>query len=291
MFIDIHVHVCRVPVAPRRGKPWLNTPEQLLAIYDRLEIERGVLLPLVSAECYEPQANTDFLEICRDHPGRFVPFCNVDPRMLYNSPDSDLSEILNHYRCLGCKGVGEVTANLRFDDPLVQNLLRHLEAAGMPFIFHVAPCIGGTYGLVDEPGMPLLEQSLKRFAKLAFIGHSQPFWAEISRLETPADRCGGYPDYPVREEGVLAKLFRRYPNLYGDLSARSGYNALARDREHAVRFLNEFQDRLLFGTDITAPDTPVPLPGFLRDLRQSGQISETVFQKVARENTIRLLGL
>ena len=89
----------------------------------------------------------------------------------------------------------------------------------------------------------------------------------------------------------MPKLFRQYPNLYGDLSAGSGCNALTRDREHAIRFLDEFQDRLCFGTDICAPDTRTPLVDFLLDLRQSGAISETVFQKVARENAIRLLGL
>ena len=36
-------------------------------------------------------------------------------------------------------------------------------------------------------------------------------------------------------------------------SARSGNNALARDLDHAGRFLTEFQDRVLFGVDICAP--------------------------------------
>ncbi len=136
--------------------------------------------------------------------------------------------------------------------------------------------------------MPQLEQSLRQFPKLKFFGHSQSFWAEMSRLETPADRFG-YPKYPIREEGVIPKLMRRYPNLHGDLSAGSGHNALARDPDYAVQFLNEFQDRLLFGTDICAPDTPTPLVDFLLDLRAKNRISETVFQKVARENAIRIL--
>jgi len=84
---------------------------------------------------------------------------------------------------------------------------------------------------------------------------------------------------------------RRFPNLYGDLSAGSGCNALARDPDYAVHFLNEFQDRLLFGTDICAPDTPTPLVDFLLDMRRTGRIGETVFKKVARENARRLLGL
>jgi len=84
---------------------------------------------------------------------------------------------------------------------------------------------------------------------------------------------------------------RRYPNLYGALSAYSGYNALARDPDYAVQFLEEFQDRLLFGTDICIPDTPTPLVDFLLDLRKSGKISEEVFWKIARRNAVKLLGL
>ena len=87
----------------------------------------------------------------------------------------------------------------------------------------------------------------------------------------------GYPAGPITEEGRIPQLMRKYPNLYGDLSAGSGCNALTRDRQHAVKFLNEFSDRLFFGTDICAPDTPTPLVDFLLDLRKTGEISEDVF--------------
>jgi len=103
----------------------------------------------------------------------------------------------------------------------------------------------------------------------------------------------GYPKGKIEEEGRVPLLMREYGNLYGDLSAGSGCNALTRDREYAVRFLNEFQDRLFFGTDICQPTMPSlkPLAEFLIGLRDSGDISETVFNKVARENAIRILGL
>ena len=96
---------------------------------------------------------------------------------------------------------------------------------------------------------------------------------------------------PLDAEGAVPHLFRRYENLYGDLSAGSGCNALKRDPDYAVQFLTEFQDRLLFGTDICAPATPTPLVDFLKGLWQSGRISDTVFWKVARENAVRLLHL
>ena len=78
-------------------------------------------------------------------------------------------------------------------------------------------------------------------------------------MRKPEDRAD-YPDYRIEEEGVVPKLFRRYENLYGDLSANSGYNALARDPEYAVKFINEFQDRLMYGTDICQPDMPIRHP-------------------------------
>ncbi len=40
------------------------------------------------------------------------------------------------------------------------------------------------------------------------------------------------------------ELLRKYPNLYADLSALSGANAILRDPEYGVKFLDEFQDRL-----------------------------------------------
>jgi len=289
VFIDIHVHVRRIPGPPRGGKQSYPTPEQLLERYEEIGVERAVLLPGVNPECaYVPQSNEEVIELAERYPDRFIPFCNVDPRAMTNSADAPLGDILRYYRDRGCRGIGEVRANLPFLHPMVQNLFRHVQDVGFPLTFHIGPQIGGTYGLYDEPGLPQLERSLQLFPKLRFLGHSQPFWAEIGRLETPADRYG-YPRYPIVEEGVVPKLMRRYPNLYGDLSAGSGYNALARDPDYAVRFLNEFQDRLLFGTDICAPDTPTPLVDFLLDLRSSGKISEEVFQKIARGNAVKLL--
>ena len=291
MFIDIHVHTRRAPMPERRGQAAYGTPEQLLEHYDRVGIEKGVLLPGVSPECaYIPQSNEDVIDIAAQYDGRFIPFCNIDPRAITNSADAPLGYLLGFYRDRGCRGIGEVCANLPFLHPFVQNLFRHVQDVGFPLTFHIAAQIGGIYGLYDDPGLPQLERSLQLFPKLRFLGHSQSFWAEMAPLETPADRYG-YPKGPIREEGVVPRLMRRYHNLYGDLSANSGLNALARDPDYAARFLDEFQDRLLFGTDICSPTPETPLVEFLLDLRTGGRISEEVFQKVARENAISLLDL
>ncbi len=293
MFIDIHVHTRRHQGFPRLAdQQTYASPPELIAAYDRTGIERGVILPGASPECCtQPQSNEEVLEIAATYPGRFIPFCNIDPRSLSNSPYAPLERMLCYYRDLGCKGIGEVTANLRIIDPLVQNLFRSAEIAGIPLTFHLSPYVGYSYGLVDEAGLPGLEESLKRFPKLKFFGHSQTFWAEMGARPTLSERMN-YPKGTV-QEGRVPQLMRQYPNLYGDLSAHSGANALIRDRDYAVRFLNEFQDRLFFGTDICQPTMPTlrPLADFLLNLRQQGDIAEEVFQKIARENAIRVLGL
>lgn len=291
MFIDIHLHAVKRPGPLREGRQFLCTGEQLLAKMDAIGIEQGVLLPIISPEAVPFICpSEDVLEIAQAHPGRFIPFCNIDPRQGRNSPDSDLGSLLRHYRKLGCKGVGEVTANLPFLHPLTRNLFKHAESEGMPLLFHAAAQVGGTYGLVDEPGLHGLARSLSDFPKLNFIGHSQVFWSEIGELKDITERSG-YPLGLVSSEGAVPKLMRKHPNLYGDLSAGSGYNALARDPAHAARFLEEFQDRLLFGTDMASPQAEAPLAGFLQEMLNTGRISKQVFEKIAKLNTMRLLDL
>jgi uncharacterized protein len=290
MFIDIHAHAYRKDCPPADGRTTFAAPDEVLKRYDELGIEKGCLLPLIGPEEYLPQSNEDILDMCEAAGGRFIPFCNIDPRGMTNSPAAPLGTWLRHYRDRGCKGIGEVMPNLPFGDPRCQNLFQHVEDVGFPLIFDISDRLGERYGFYDDPGLPQLERTLGRFPKLRILGHGPAFWAEIGKLETPADR-GGYPKYAFEEEGVVPKLFRRYPNMFGDLSAGSGYNALARNPDYAVRFLDEFQDRLLFGTDICTADGDLPLAGFLQTLLKEGRLSREAFEKIAKGNAERLLEL
>lgn len=289
-FIDIHAHAYRETCPPANGVKRFASPREVIARYDEIGIEKGVLLPLIGPEFYLPQSNEDILDMCEESDGRLIPFCNVDPRAMTNSPDAPLDVWLRHYRDRGCRGIGEAMPNLPFEDPRCQNLFKRVETVGFPLIFDISDKIGGDYGFYDDPGLPQLRRTLERFPRLRILGHGPSFWAEIGPLEKPEDR-GGYPRYSFEDEGAVPALFRRCPNLYGDLSASSGFNALARNPAYAVRFLNEFQDRLLFGTDICSADAKLPLAGFLIGLRDNDEISREVFEKIARGNAIRLLGL
>ena len=292
-YIDVHAHCTEDPLPQMCGlRQPLCCPEQLIAHYDRLGIEKGCILGLGTPENFiGGMSNESILRLAAVYPDRFIPFCVVDPRACGNTPFANLRDVLMHYRDRGCKGVGEVCAQIHLLDPRMQNLFKACEEVGFSLTFHMSPTSGWSYGVIDENGLPELEICLQRFPKLRFFGHSCAFWSEISTYSSVQER-NGRPKGPVKEEGAIQRLMRKYPNLYGDLSAGSGCNALMRDPAYAAKFLTEFQDRIMFGIDICDPNGYVsPLPGFLRELRASGAISETVFRKVARENQIRELNL
>jgi predicted TIM-barrel fold metal-dependent hydrolase len=85
------------------------------------------------------------------------------------------------------------------------------------------------------------------------------------------------------------------PNVYGDVSAGSGFNAISRDPQFGYWFLNECQDKLLFGTDVCAPknrnDVLINLKNFMDEAVRDGHISQDVYDKVMGGNAVRLLGL
>ena len=58
----------------------------------------------------------------------------------------------------------------------------------------------------------------------------------------------------MKRGGVTDRFLSDFPNLYGDLSANSGRNSLARDPEFAADFLKRHQDKLMFGSDCPCTD-------------------------------------
>lgn len=225
-------------------------------------------------------------QVCKTYPDHFVWFCNVYP----DGTDATF-EKLKTYKEMGACGVGEFGTLLRFDDPVMDHFFSCCEQLGLPILFHMSPN-GINYGVIDEAGLPLLEQTLQNHPKLNFIGHSQPFWFEISQYPsdlTPQQR-NEYPRGKVIP-GRVPYLLEKYPNLYADLSADSGGNALLRDEEYAIEFLTKFQDKLMFGSDVGSTDFIYPLAFYLDSLLHQGKISETVYEKVCRKNAERLLGI
>lgn len=293
--IDIHVHstpeenfICR-----SIGGGTYATPSQLRTIYDRIGVEKGVLLPSgVYGACnHDVISMREARDMVRSYPETLGWwFCQIHPQMGKNLPDTDLSYFICQLKAHGARGIGEVTMNLHFDDPFMLNLFHHAELCDMPVLFHIGN-MGGDYGIVDELGLPRLEKVLGMFPKLKFLGHSQKFWAEIS-MDCTEEGRKGYPSGKVTP-GRVVELMRKYPNLLGDLSAGSGANAVMRDPDFGYEFLEEFQNRLFYGTDICSPaniDNPMlKLSAFLDEAMLSGKISYAAYEKISRGNALNLL--
>ena len=58
-----------------------------------------------------------------------------------------------------------------------------------------------------------------------------------------------YPKGKVTPGGITDRCSPTIANVYADLSAGSGLNALLRDEDHARGFLARHQDKLMFGSD------------------------------------------
>ena len=59
---------------------------------------------------------------------------------------------------------------------------------------------------------------------------------------------------PIARDGVTDRLLGDYGNLFGDLSANSGNNAMSRDADFTRDFLRRHQDKLIFGSDCSCAD-------------------------------------
>ena len=280
--IDMHMHVGRLYT----DEPEPLTPAFLLEFMDRNGIERAALHPIESPEETHYYVTTEYvLEVCRRQPDRFIPFCNVDPRIGEKANAPALRAKLTEYKRAGCKGYGEALSGLAIDEERLQRIYALCGELGLPIVFHM----DGERN-VDEKGFPRLERMLGKFPDTVFIGHAQHFWAEISG-DASADQFGGYPKGPIAEGGSIVRLLAQYGNLYADISAGSALNALTRDMQFGWRFLERFQDKLFFGTDLCRRVREVRNVAYFVSAGTEGRISPAAYRKIARENAIRVFQL
>ncbi len=272
--IDLHAHMGRLD---REGYPHRAplSAHQLIDRMDREGIDQAVLLPLESPEGgWGYLLTEEVVEARNTYPERLIAFLCVDPR--YPKAEQFIDHFVRHH---GCLGFGEHVNGLVFDDPLNMALYAQCNEYGLPLVFEINRA-GLCY---DEVGLPRLERCLQAFREVKWCGHGPGFWAAVSGDD---DGRPGYPQGPVAPGGALDRLLERHDNLYLDLSARSGYNALTRDPAFTEGFVARHWRRMLFGTDIVFPGDRLPIVGWLRDL----DVSEEVRQAIAEGNARRVLG-
>lgn len=285
-YIDIHTHLGSFYF----GKELTAT--ELVRMMDEHDIEKAVVLPLVSPESTPYlQPSETALIAARQFPDRLIPFCCVDPRCSTTNPSryghvaglQGIMEILKRYQDAGAKGLGEHKVGLPFDHPQMMVLYDACDRLGLPILFHLDDIRS-----FDTPGLPRLENALKAFPKQPFIGHAAGFWASISG-DAAIEDFGRYPEIPkpITTGGALDRLMEKCPNLFGDLSEPGGEKAIARDPAFGREFIIRRANQLLFGTDFLMPAQQIPQ----FELLDSLNLPADVQYKVYRGNAIKLLKL
>ncbi len=220
------------------------------------------------------------------YPGFYYSACNITGQ----EPPEAVYDILAEAKELGAVSVGEFMINDWISNPLITAAFAAAEKLELPVTFHMSPEPGYSYGICDRPGLPLLEEALRSFPRLILLGHSQAFWIEISG-DAPTEgnearSCAG--SGPVVPGGAVIRLMEQYPNLYGDLSAMSGFRAITRDERFGLQFLETYQDRLLYASDTIGTMRPMPLAAYLDECTADGRISAAVSEKICVGNAKRV---
>ncbi len=151
----------------------------------------------------------------------------------------------------GAHGFGEVKYHVAADGPEMRRLYAAAADLQVPVTIHFQEVPHTPTEGVFNTGFKHFDSILKAYPKTTFVGHCDAFWANIS-ADFANDK--DYPRTPIVRGGITDKWLSDYPNLFGDLSANSGNNALTRDPGFTADFLKRHQGKLFFGSDCSCSD-------------------------------------
>lgn len=178
-------------------------------------------------------------------PGTFVRSVSADPAATGGA------EAIRKAIDEGAVSVGELKYHLALDSPEMRRVYDICAERGVPVMMHIQNFPHFEGEMPYNTGYPQFDKVLRAYPRTRFIGHGDLFWAHIS-AEVPTDR--GYPAGPVKKGGLTDKFLSDYPNLYADMSANSGNNALSRDQEFSRGFIQRHRTKLIFGSDCSCSD-------------------------------------
>jgi predicted TIM-barrel fold metal-dependent hydrolase len=151
----------------------------------------------------------------------------------------------------GAVSIGELKYHLALDSAEMRRVYDVAAELQVPVMMHIQVFPHFPGELPYNTGYDHFDQVLRAHPKTNFIGHGDLFWANIS-ADVPADR--GYPTGPIKSGGLTDKWLSDFPNLYADMSANSGNNALSRDPDFSRAFVVRHKDKLIFGSDCSCSD-------------------------------------
>jgi uncharacterized protein len=223
--IDIHQHTNYVG----------RSDADLLRHQRAMGVTTTVLLPAgryygLDAQCGD---NASVEHFAKKHPGEFFFFANELPYL--KEADAEIRRYIQK----GAIGIGEQKFRVLADSVYLERMATIARDFGVPVLLHFWD---GDYNMEFERFHKILE----KFPTVNFIGHAQSWWGHIDKNHNPKEI---YPKGKVTAGGLTDRWLADYPNIFGDLSAGSGLNALRRDPDFTGGFLERHQKKLLFGSD------------------------------------------
>lgn len=240
-YIDAHHHLDRDFLTSKDK----FTLEPIINWMDKNSVSQTVVLALIQyPENHFPSqseniiSSDEIFEKFKATNGRVLPFCVVHPDAFTST--KEIVKILTRFKKKGAIGFGELKPTnaqeksmaLALDDKRMVRIYEACAEVDFPVLFH----IDSTHA-VDVPGLPALERMLKKFPEVNFIGHANGWWNSISG---DVKDFKGYPKGKITPGGAAVRLLEKYPNMYADLSANSGLNAIVRDSEFGRKFLVDY---------------------------------------------------
>ena len=182
-------------------------------------------------------------ERCRQfaaaHPAEYRHAANEVP----DAPGA--AQEIEQYLKGGALLIAEQKFGVDCDSPEMQSVYQLAAAHRVPVLMH------WQFKMYNY-GFERFHRMLEKYPTVSFLGHAQTWWANIDRNYRD-DTAQLYPTGPVTPGGLTDRYLGDYPNMYADLSAGSGLNALTRDEDFTRDFLTRHQDKLVFGSDCSDP--------------------------------------
>ena len=301
--IDVHSHV------------YATTPEQVaerVRIMDETGVQTVVVLTGATGAEFDHLVDL----YLKPYPGRFQLYCGVDTQKI-DAPDYPQRAVAELVRCYrkGARGVGELSEKgsgytrgpqlpraqrLHPDDPRLGPFWQKCAELKLPVNIHMA----------DHPSAWQApdnhQERSPRFQVYNQYGHDVPSYQEIlamrdrlldSQHNTVFIAC--HFSNQGNDLATLSKVLDHFPNLYVDISARD--YEIGREPRTAAKFLDRYQDRVVFGTDqgmakemylawwrlLETPDEYIPGPNWWR--LYGLDLPDPVLKKLYHDNAQKLL--
>jgi uncharacterized protein len=180
------------------------------------------------------------------YPGRFLGWlASTD----ITKPEA--ADLLTKAVNAGALGLGELKSHVAAAGPELRRMYALSAELSVPILIHFQEVPHTPTEGTFATGFKDFEVILKSYPKTRFVGHADAFWANVS---ADYNNESAYPSGRIKRGGITDKLLGDYPNLFADLSANSGNNALSRDPEFTEGFLKRHEDKLIFGSDCACTD-------------------------------------